>query len=177
MEHARALINIVDAEGRTVATKPRNEVDKNRDIYNGVFTFVITPEVEIVLARIPEREDLPNRYAGSLGVSAATMRRHDESAQEASIRSLEAELHILGAQPECISEFFVPDIGPGVYMSLFYTIRNRPEAFSQKDIAELVTVPRQQLDDQLASTPEMFAPTLAIAWAHINDFAEKTQRG
>lgn len=170
MEHGRHVVDLVDENGLVVGSKMRADIDKHRDHYHTVFTALISPVGQVVLARIPERKALPNLYVDQLGLPAATIRRSGESPMAAALRSVERELFIDGAK--------VVPVGGGLlrlsdgresYASLYYMVANAPESYSSTDIAELVTFTPRDLRQQLHDHPEQFAPTFVALWAKYQD--------
>src|ERR1700704_6083090 len=57
MEHGRHLVDLVDENGLVVGTKQRRDIDKNRDTYHSVYTMLVSPVGQVILARIPNRKD------------------------------------------------------------------------------------------------------------------------
>ena len=170
MEHGRHLVDLVDENGLVVGTKQRRDIDKNRDTYHTVFTVLVTPVGQIILARIPDRRDLPNLYVGQLGAPAATIRRSGESPLSAAQRSVARELYI--------DEGKVVPVGGGlldleggrqVYVSLYYMVANQPETFSSTDIGELMIFNPRELRERIAEHPEEFAPTMLKLWDRYQD--------
>ena len=165
MEHGRHLVDLVDENGIVVGSKPRREIDKQHDQYHTVFIVLVSPVGEIVLGRIPTRVDLPNLYAGRLGVPAATIRRSDESPLSAAQRAVERELFIDDAKlvPVGGGSFELPE-KRRTYASVYYMVASEPESYSTTDISELVTFTPRDLRERLEAHPEEFAPTLRTLW-------------
>lgn len=165
MEHGAYFVDIFDQHGHLAGQKRRRDIDKSKDIYHTIYIFLITPEGEVVLAHIPEREDLPNMYAGQIGASVATIRRHDEStiraAQRAAARELfidDAEVHELG------EEMLVLDDGHRTLASVFYLVSEPPETFSKTDLAGFEVMTPAKVSRELQEHPEKFAPTMQNLW-------------
>jgi hypothetical protein len=165
MEHGRYQVDLVDENGVVVGGKQRREIDKTHDTYHSVFTGLVSPMGEVILCRIPYRDDLPNLYAGLLGIPVATIRRSRESPMAAAQRSVARELYIDDAE--------VIPLGGGLlelpnniqtYASVYYLVANMPETFSSTDIAELVTISPRDLRQRIEGHREEFAPTLLAVW-------------
>jgi hypothetical protein len=153
-----------------VGSKPRRDIDKHRDVYHVVYTVLISPVGQIVLAHIPERKDLPNLYNGQLGVPAATIRRSGESPMAAAQRSVERELFIDDAKLVPVGGgLFILEDGRQTYVSVYYLVGNAPESYSSTDIADLVTFTPRDLRARIESHPDEFAPTMLLLWDKYQD--------
>lgn len=170
MEHGRHLVDLVDENGLVVGTKQRRDIDKNRDTYHAVYTIIVTPVGQVIMARIPERRDLPNLYVGQLGVPAATIRRSGESPMAAAQRSVARELYIDDAKVVPVGGGLLDlEDGRQTYISLYYMVANQPETFSSTDIGELVMFNPRELRERIADHPEEFAPTMLKLWDRYQD--------
>lgn len=170
MEHGRHLVDLVDENGLVVGTKQRRDIDKNRDTYHAVYTILVSPVGQVILARIPDRRDLPNLYVGQLGVPAATIRRSGESPMTAAQRSVARELYIDDAKVVPVGGGLLTlEDGRQTYASLYYMVSNLPETFSSTDIGELVTWNPRDLREHIANHPEDFAPTMLQLWEKYQD--------
>jgi hypothetical protein len=170
MEHGRHLVDIVDENGLVVGTKQRRDIDKNRDTYHAVYTVLVTPVGQVVLARIPDRKDLPNLYVGQLGVPAATIRRSGESPMAAAQRSVQRELFIDDAKLVPVGGGLLElENGRQTYVSVYYMVANAPESYSSTDIGELITFNPRDLRQRIADHPEGFAPTMLKLWDRYQD--------
>jgi hypothetical protein len=171
MNHAEYLVDLVDENGTIVGSKPRREINKSTDLYHTVFVILRTRGNELILSKIPERKDLPNIYPGSIGATAATIRRHNETPGQASIRAVKNELYIEDAQLTHLSDGYavLPD-GRENYMSVYRGTHSAPEEFSHIDIGSFVTFGQVELDDALRSNRGQFAPTFLAIW-------QKCQKG
>lgn len=165
MEHGRHLVDLVDENGLVVGSKQRRDIDKNHDVYHTVYTVLVSPVGEVILAQIPSRKDLPNLYVGQLGVPAATIRRSGESPMSAAQRSVERELFIDDANliPVGGGLFNLSD-SRQTYVSVYYMVADPPESYSSTDIGELVTFTPRELRERMDAHPEEFAPTLLEVW-------------
>lgn len=165
MEHANHLVDIVNNQGKVVGQKRRRDIDKATDLYHSVLTLLITPKGEVILSTIPEREDLPNRYVGRLGAPVATIRRNEETADQAAIRSLSRELFI--DEPEVYhlgDRLHTYEDGHQTYVSAYYLITLPLQTYSKTDITEMVALQSGEFQSQLELNPERFAPTLRELW-------------
>lgn len=170
MEHSSQLIDLVNSNGEVVGQKPRKDINKKIDLYHSVHTLLITPTGEIVFTAIPTRDDLPNIYAGQLGVTAATMRRTDETSDHASIRSLSRELFIDGAEVHHLGDSYIELLdGHHTYLSAYYLIGTAPRTFSATDSEGFVTVSAHDFRHQLTTQPSKFALTMQAFWSLYRD--------
>lgn len=170
MEHGRHHVDLVDENGHVVGSKPRRDINKDKDTYHAVYIVLVSPVGEVVLARIPTRRDLPNLYAEQLGVPAATIRRSGESPLSAAKRSAERELFIDDADvvPVGGGLFKLPD-NRQTYVSVYYLVAHPPETYSTTDIGEMVTFTPRELRERIESHPEEFAPTMLEIWRRYSD--------
>jgi 8-oxo-dGTP pyrophosphatase MutT (NUDIX family) len=165
MDHAAQLVDLVDEHGSMVSTKIRKDIQKATDLFHTILVLVVTPDGQIVLSKIPARSDLPNLYAHSLGATAATIRRHGESAEAAAIRAAQQELRIIGPKPEKLGESFeVFTDGSRKYMTLFRVANVAPVDFSRTDIESLQLLSRDELLEHIQTQPDLFAPTFLRMW-------------
>jgi len=170
MEHGRHLVDIVDENGLVVGSKQRRDIDKNRDTYHAVYTALVSPVGQVILARIPDRSDLPNLYVGQLGVPAATIRRSGESPMAAAQRAVARELFIDDAKLVPVGGGLLElENGRQTYISVYYMVANPPESYSSTDIGELVTFNPRELRERIANNPEEFAPTMLKLWDRYQD--------
>lgn len=166
MDHGSYAVDLVDEGGRIIGQKLRREIVKEHDHYHAVYTLLVTPDNRIVLSRIPERKDLPNVYGGKLGITAGTIRRHNESAKAAAERVIERELYCMDQQPTHLGTGYYdfPD-GHGCYASIYYFVHDLPTTYSGQDIAALVPMS----SSEVRSTPADFTPTFLILWRMYKD--------
>lgn len=170
MEHGTHLVDLVDENGLVVGTKQRREIDKNHDVYHTIFTILVSPVGQVVLARIPQRKDLPNLYVGLLGAPAATIRRSGESPMAAAQRAATRELFIDDATVVPVGGGLLNlEDGRQTYVSLYYMVANPPESYSSTDIGELVTFNPRELGELIAEHPDQFAPTMVMLWNRYQD--------
>ncbi|SRR6266496_1206045 len=170
MEHGRYLVDLVDENGLVVGSKPRREIDKHRDLYHAVFTLLVTPVGQVILGRIPRRDDLPNLYADQLGAPVGTIRRSGESPMAAALRSAARELYIDNARLVPLGGgLFRLDDGRQSYVSVYYIVANPPETYSSTDITELVTFTPRDLRQRIEEAPKDFAPTFLMLWGKYQD--------
>ena len=164
MEHAAHEVDILNEAGKVIGTKRRRDIDKAHDIFNTVYVFLITPTGEVVLTNIPEREDLPNLFAGKLGTPVATIRRSHETAAHAAQRGVARELFIDEADVHFIDESMRELSGRKSLASVFSMVGEPPRTYSKTDIGGLVTITPKELDRQMQESPENFAPSLQELW-------------
>jgi hypothetical protein len=170
MKHADFMVDLVDMSGHTIGQKRRRDIDKLHDIYNGVFVLMVTPQGELVLGSITQRNDLPNIYDHKMGATVAAIRRSDEIAQQAAQRALARELMMDDVTVKALGEKMVYiDPGRHVFLSAYYTVAEPPTAFSTVDIEGLKTMNRDEFELALLVNPDRFAPTLVALWRSYHD--------
>jgi isopentenyldiphosphate isomerase len=165
VKHEEQLVDLVNEAGIVVGVKKRRDIQKRKDLYHTVFTIFITPDRKILLSKIPVRRDFPTIYPGLLGATVATIKRHGESASEASIRSVQSELYLENSAPLKIGEGYRLLLdGHRKYMSVYCTLHPEPETFSKRDIDTLHSFTHEELARELKAHPELFAPTFLAIW-------------
>lgn len=164
MEHAAHLVDILDETGHIIGQKQRKEIDKTKDIYNSIFVLLITPDGQVVLSKIPKRDDLPNLYPDRLGISVVTIRRNNEAARDAATRVVARELFIDNAQLQLVGEDLFSIDNKYTAATLFYLIGNPPRTFSHTDVSGFEIMQPSELAHQIQFSPEKFAPTLTVLW-------------
>lgn len=169
MNHADYEVDLVDEHGHTVGQKLRRKIDKRTDRYHSVFVQMVTPQGELVLGGIMEREDLPNIYAHKLGTTVAAIRRHGETAEEAATRALGRELFMKQSVVTLLGEGPTTMDGKTMYVSAFFTVGEPPKDYSTIDLEELKIVSIDQFEEELASGGKRFAPTLMFVWKNYRD--------
>jgi hypothetical protein len=180
VDHQDQLVDLVDETGKPVGTKRRQDIDKWADLYNGVYVLLLDPSavslqhrVDVVLSRIPERLDLPNRYSRRLGTTVATIRRHGETPNQAAWRALNSEVFSSGGQLRLLGQEFrvLRDGGQEhrTYMSAYSLEATVPSSFNRRDITELQAMTPRMLDTLLNDNPAQFAPTLVALWTAYRD--------
>jgi len=165
MNHAEHLVDLIDENGRTVGNKQRQEINKSVDLYHTVFVVLCTPDHKLILSKIPERTDLPNVYAGRLGATVATIRRHNETPDEAGIRAVNTELFIKTTQLKHLGDTYLilPD-GHRNYMSVYKCTHTMPEDFSNKDIETLQAFSQGEFDNAIGTDKGKFSLTFLAIW-------------
>jgi hypothetical protein len=166
MAHQDHVVDLVDSTGSVISQKVRKEVDKANDLYHGVYVLLVTTGKDVVLSKIPQRDDLPNLYAGKLGLTVATIRRHAESRDEAAYRALINEAYIRQPRLVYLGDIFtnVPD-GRMSYISAYYTIGDVPIAHSKRDIDCFEIMTTKQFETKIFNNPDLFTPTLHAVWS------------
>jgi hypothetical protein len=165
MEHKDYPIDLLDEDGRVVAHKPRGDVNKRKDIYNGVQVLIITPRSELVLSNIPERDDLPNIYTRRLGPTVGTIRRRGETAMQAARRALKRELLMAAPKLELMGDDMLRLAdGRREQITAYYAVAEPPTEFSTVDIESLQVMGWARFKVVMRANPDHFAPTLRAAW-------------
>jgi len=166
MDHADYLVDLVDEHGAAIGSKPRRDIQKKADLYHTVFVLLRTPDNRLILSEIPARHDLPNLYAGRLAATAATIRRHQETSEEAAKRAASSELRLA---PDALrltnldDSYRVTD-GYRQYVSVYVATHDVPADFNHTDIKRLALFTRDELDEAIRTDAEAFAPTFRVIW-------------
>jgi isopentenyldiphosphate isomerase len=157
-------VDIFDDHGNVIGVKARKDVDKPRDILHVVYSFVVTPEGKLILSRIPRDPAKKNLFPGKLGVTVATILRHNEHHLDAAKRSLakevgitEPDLQFLGETMEAFHNSPKRLISAYICTAAESDLKPNPE-----DVEELLPVTRTELEDLLDRNE--FAPTLLTLW-------------
>jgi hypothetical protein len=171
MEHDAHLVDILDRTGAIVSSKRRIDINKPRDIYHTVHIILVTPRGEVVMSTIPVREDLPNLYAQRLGTTTATIRRTDETPDEAADRCMMRELFIDHMPLKLLGQgmYHLPQDRHN-YMSVFYGISEAPHNYSLIDIGGFVVMTPREIDHLVKNHPDKLADTFIAVW---HDFRKK----
>jgi hypothetical protein len=177
MKHADFAVDILDATGAVVEQKPRRAVDKRVDIFNGVHVVLMTPRRELVMSLIPQREELPNLYAGMLGTTMATIRRHGEMAEEAAQRGLKHELLIEQSELRLLHDGMVTmEDGSRNYLTAYLMTAEQPMLYRLLDIGELMLITPEGLEVAMTMHREQFAPTLRAIWPRLRATVSEARR-
>jgi hypothetical protein len=169
MEHADYAVDILNDKGWVIGQKPRGEVDKRVDIFHGVHTVLTTPAGELVMSVIPQRDDLPNLYAGQLGSTIATIRCHGETAEEAARRALRHELLLEAGELTLLRDGMVMlDDGHQNYLTAYLMVAEKPILYRLLDIGELVVIAPESVEVALTLHGDQFAPTLKAIWPSLH---------
>lgn len=165
MEHSAHLVDVLNEQGEIIGQKARRDIDKIHDIHHGVHVILVTPTGELVLGSIPAREDLPNLYPRKLGATVATIRRHNETAEQAAIRTVSRELFIDEADVHLLGEkMFMLHDGRRSFITAYYLVADPPSIYSIIDIDGLAVVNPQQFRGIVKDSPEELAPTMLAIW-------------
>jgi hypothetical protein len=171
MEHGSHYVDVLDESGEVIGKKLRKEIDKRTDIYNTTHILLITPQGEVVLSLIKERNDLPNLYSGHYGATIATINRSGEIPEEAARRAISRELFIDHADVHFVGEGFeaTPQDALKSFISFFYFVGEPPATFSKTDLSTLVRFSPNDVSRQLAEHPNEFAPIFTLLWEKYSD--------
>ncbi len=160
MENGDQLVKILNDQGEMIGAKPRREVDKQHDILHCADVLVIQ-NGRLLLSRIPDT----TLYGGTLGTSAASMVRDNETPEQAAIRALQKELNVTVSEVTLLGEKFYafPD---GVKRLKTSFVITHPDTITPNpaDVSELVAFDRAQIESQLSTNPNLFAPTFQALW-------------
>lgn len=165
MEHSAHLVDVLDDAGNIIAQKRRKDIQKESDIYHAVYGLLITPDGKVIISTIRNRTDLPNLYAEQIGAPVATIRRAEETAEQAASRSWARELFIDNPELHLLGEGMatLPD-GRKSFISAFYAVGEAPDIFSSTDIDELTAISATNLRSKILNQPGAFAPTFRHIW-------------
>lgn len=164
MEHASHQVDILNSAGQVIGQKKRRDIDKKQDIFHTVYVLLITPHGELVLTEIPERQDLPNLFAGKISVPVASIRRSGETALQAAARATSRELFIDQAELQLVGEETL-DFGPSKRLcSVFYLIGEAPFVYSHTDLGQLITMAPREIVKKLKDAPELFSTPFQMIW-------------
>lgn len=165
MTHENSLVDVFNTDGRIIGQKRRREIDKRTDIFNGVHVVVVTLDGELALSRISQRDDLPNRFVGLLSSSMATIRRHEETIEQAARRGLEKELFVSNAALRLVRDGLVElEDGSCNWVTAYVTELPQPVRYSESDIDELTFISAQTVAKMLEREPDLFSPTFKVIW-------------
>jgi hypothetical protein len=170
MDHSHYSVDLVDATGVVVAQKLRSDINKRIDVYHSVHTLLVTPTGEVVLSLIPERMDLQNIYAGQLGATAATIRRSEETADQAALRSLSKELFIDNVRIFHLGDqFHQLQDDHKTFLSAYYLVGTAPVRYSTLDSGGFTTVAANNLRRSLTQEPLKYTPIFRAFWDAYKD--------
>lgn len=168
MGHAEYEVDILNEDGRVIGQKQRQAIDKGTDIFHSVHVILVTPEGEVIVSIIPAREDLPNLYAGKIGTTMATIRRHGESPEQAARRGLRRELLIEEPVLQPVHDAMVVlEDGRIHHLTAYVVEAVKPELYRPLDIGELMVLPPESLEVALMMNADQFAPTLKVVWDNV----------
>jgi hypothetical protein len=168
------LVDVLDHSGRVIGQKRRQDIDKRVDIFHSVHVVLVTPEGEAVLSIIPERDDLPNLYANLLGTTMATIRRYDETAEEAVRRGLDTELLIGDAKLTQVRDGMITlSDGRPVWLTAFVMTADRPELYQNLHVGELLLIEPEGVDVAMVVHSDRFAPTLKAIWPSLRAYKSR----
>lgn len=169
IDHAHHLVDLVDEQGHPVAVKKRIEIDKQTDLYHAIFIHLVTPDQNFILAQISVDKKLPNIYAGRLGFPMATIRRHNESIQDAAKRCLTIECQLSDAAPiHMVTKYFQTSDGHRSYASLF-TIKIPVDIGTiNKARQDLLAFSRSECQLHIEQCPHTLTPHFIEFWPHIS---------
>jgi hypothetical protein len=168
MDYAQQLVDILDHEGRITHQKPRRAVDKQTDIFHGVHVMLQTARGELVVSVIPERDELPNRYAGMLGSTMATIRRHSETAEEAARRGLRRELMIEPKHLRLLRDGMLTLADGSLnYLTAYLVEADCPNLYRTADVGELMVITPSGIDVAIMAHADQVSPTLRAIWPSV----------
>jgi hypothetical protein len=156
-------VDILDQNGNKVGVKLRKDIIKGVDIYHAVYGVLITSRGNIAISKIAQRADMPNLHAGSYGCTAATIKRDDESGDQAMDRAIKNELG-LNMPIKLLKEEVIAVDGTFRKIGLYKLHSDIPAQYSKKDIEEIKEFTKKEFEDLLNTQPESITPLLKIFW-------------
>ncbi len=163
-------VEILDTHGKPVAIKRRQDVDKTKDILHVVYVFVVTPEGKLVLSRIPRDPTKNNVFAGKLGVTVASIIRHEEKHREAAKRAVKRELGLKKPDLTFLGETLESFSGiPKRLVAAYLCTAEEKDLKPNRELTdEIIAVSGKELDRLLEKRKEL-APTLLVFWDRYNE--------
>lgn len=171
MQHDFHPVDVLNDKGEVIGQKPRRDIDKAVDIFHAIHILLITPLGEIVMSIIPLREDLPNVYANKLGTTVATIRRTDETDDQAAVRAMSRELFIDDMPMTKLGSKYYDQMPPmpGSLFSVYYGVSDVPETYSMVDIDGLIVMTPKEIDERIEEDPHSFAYSFLKVWKDYRD--------
>lgn len=154
-------VDILDDQAQINGKKLRKDIVKGVDVYHAVYGVVVTPEGQLVISLIGNPEGMPNLHAGKLGCTCATIRRIDESGDEAMKRAIKKELNI-SSSPQILFEEFVDIDNTKRLISFYVIVSEMPENYNKEDITELKKCTKTEFEELLTSQPQNITPPLKL---------------
>lgn len=156
-------VDILDQDGQKVGVKIRKDIIKGSDIYHAVYGVIITPKGNLAISKIAQRSDMPNLHAGSYGCTAATIKRVDESGDQAMSRAIKNELD-LNIPIKLVKEELIPVDGTYRKIGLYELHSDAPTKYSKTDIEEIKEFTKEEFENLIKTSPESITPLLKIFW-------------
>lgn len=163
MEHEEYPISIFDEQGNKIGTKPRKDIDKEKDIFRMALIFVRNNKRELWLTKIPEKKG--NLWIGKYCVSAATIVREKEKPALAAARALKEELGITGKPTLYAFKERLYTMGTiKQFLSCFVTPTSQTLQPNKERNGEGQWVKISIINAMLKQHQEKFSPLFYIAW-------------
>lgn len=164
MNDGEFVVDILDKNGSVIDKKLRKDIVKGTDIYHAVYGVIVTSSSDLVISVIGNPKGLPNLHAGKIGCTCATIRRTDETADQAIKRASLKELQI-DVEPRLISEVLI-DIDNTKRLVGFYVIdSDMPSRYNKEDIEELRIFSELEFVALLKNESEKITPPLKLFWS------------
>lgn len=175
MNDGEYFVDILDQNGQKVGQKLRKEIVKGVDIYHAVYGVLITSRGNLAISKIAQRPDMPNLHAGSYGCTAATIKRVNETGDEAMKRAVKNELG-LDIPIKLISEQVISVDNTYRKIGLYELLSEIPDSYSKEDIEEIKELTNEDFKKLLEEHPEKVTPLLKIFWEYwSNSYQDFTQ--
>ncbi|MCR4311662.1 MAG: NUDIX domain-containing protein [Candidatus Uhrbacteria bacterium] len=167
--HEDYEVEILDGHGKPIAVKRRKDIDKTKDILHVVYIFVVTPEGKLILSRIPRDPTKKNLFAGKLGVTVATIIRHEEKHRDAAKRAAKRELGLKKPDLTFLGETLEIITGvPKRLIAAYVCTASEKDIKPNRELSdELIAVTGKELDRLIEKRKEL-APTLLVFWDKYN---------
>jgi len=171
MQHDFHPVDLLNEKSEIIGQKPRRDIDKLVDIFHTIHVLLVTPLGEVVMSVIPVREDLPNVYANKLGTTVATIRRTEETDNQAAVRAVARELFIDDMPLTKLGSTYYDQLPPtpGSLFSVYYGISDVPESYSMVDIDGLIVMSPHEIDELINTDPHSLAYSFLKVWKDYRD--------
>jgi isopentenyldiphosphate isomerase len=162
---AEELVDVIDAEGRTVATVTRHEVRARRLPHRCVYLLVFTRRAELFIhLRTPAKDVYPSHWDVTVGGVLAAGESFDAGVR----RELREELGIAG-EPEALFPFHYADATSVAQGMVYRLIHDGPFQLQPEEIVRGEFVPLDEAAARAARQP--FCPdglaVLAEYWRRL----------
>ena len=162
---ANYRVDILNEHGKTVGSKPWNEVDRRNDILPNAFVFVFTSAREMLLATLTESKLSKKIYKGKMGVPAVSLLWQNEEPEKAGYRALLNDMCIHPSTIQFLGkEFESLNDGTKRLMHVFCCVYDNGWNLNAEQIASIKKVKRVELETLLKIDPDQFSPQFVVAY-------------
>lgn len=153
-------VDIFDAHGERIGSKPYADVDRVKDILHCVQTLFLLPGGRIALTLLPTK----SAWGGRLGTTVGTIVRSGEATEVAVIRGLRKELGIERPHVEYLGKTFeVMEGGVTRWLSAYCCVYDGALTMRPED-GELRIMTREELTAAIAANRASFSPSFLTLW-------------